>query len=99
MILDGENQTSTAAQEFLLVGVQLMLQHLLRGAADPSAICAPAQMCICTPGRLFGCDGSVTKSEGEVTIVTEKVRVLIIQLLVVLKTHSGTNREGWRTWE
>lgn len=97
MILDGKNQTCAPAQHLLVAGVQLTLQRLLRGAATPFAVGAPNRPRVCNPpaaGRSVGCDGSVTKREGQVAVVMEKVRVVVLELLVVLKTRSQWNKRG-----
>ena len=97
VILDGENQARAAAQELLLAGVQLTLQRFLWGAAAPFAVRAPARPSRCVPstaGRPISCDGGVAKHEGQVAVVTEEVRVVVPQLLVVLKTHPHLEHEG-----
>lgn len=97
VILDGENEARAAAQELLLAGVQLTLQRFLWGAAAPFAIRAPARPSRCVPsaaGRPIGRDGGVAKHEGQVAVVTEEVRVVVPQLLVVLKTHPHLEHEG-----
>lgn len=97
VILDGENQARAAAQELLLAGVQLTLQRFLWGAAAPFAVRAPARPSRCVPsaaGRPIGRDGGVAKHEGQVAVVTEEVRVVVPQLLVVLKTHPHLEHEG-----
>lgn len=102
VILHGENQTCAAAQQLLLAGVQLALQRLLRRAAAPLSVCAPAQL----PGgvrsarRAVGRDGSVAEHEGQVGVAVDQVRVWVPQLLVILENKHGEGREGgvspWR---
>lgn len=81
MILDGKNQSGSTAQQFLFPTVRLSLQGLLGGAADPFAICAAR--------RPVGRQGRVAKRQRQVTVVTEEVGVLVLQLLLVLKMRDG----------
>lgn len=96
MILNGEDQACATAQQLLLAGVQLTLERFLWGAAAPFAISTPARPRVRTAtvaGRPIGCDGSVTEHEGQVAVITDQVRVMVPQLLVVLKTHSEWNQK------
>ncbi len=97
VILDGENQTRAAAQQLLFTGVQLAFQRLLRGAAASFAVCTPARPPRCIPpatGRPVGSDGSVTEHEGQVAVIPDEVRVVVPQLLMVLKAHPQGNVRG-----
>lgn len=104
MILDGENQACAVTQQLLFTWVQLMLQSFLWGAAALFAIHAPAWPSSSIPsaaGRAVSCDGSVPKREGHVAVVTDEVRVVVPQRLVVLQTHPHRNMRGGmeHTWE
>lgn len=87
MILDGKNQSGTAAQQLLIPGVQLSLQGLLWAAARPHRRAAR---------RPVGRQGRLTKCQGQVTVVTETVRIMILQLLLVLEM-TGAEKMGWCT--
>lgn len=78
MVLHGENQACASAQQLLLAGVQLPLQGLLRRAAAPLSVRAPAH----PPGgirpaggRPVGGDGGVAECEGQVGVVVDQVSV------------------------
>lgn len=93
MILGGKNQSGTTAQQLLIPGVQLSLQGLLGGAAHPFAIRAAARPRRRAARRPVGRQGRVTKCQSQVTVVTEAVGIMILQLLLVLKT-TGAEKMG-----